>query len=320
MLKFITLLFSFFITHASFASDVSVKDGSFYDSARSRTVPYKLYAPSNLTSPAPIIIFSHGLGGSTSAAPYFGKAMAENGYYAFFIQHEGSDKTIWQGSRNPQEVKRKFSAAVRDSDAYKNRMKDLPFVIDQIELLNKQGALKGKLDVNKIGMAGHSYGAKSVLAAAGQSGTMGAYFKESRIKAAVALSPSLPMYSKDNKSDQVKAAFSKIDIPLFFVTGTKDGNPLSNKQSTEDAVAERILSYTYTPPTDKYLVVFKDAEHSSFGQRATTDALGTHITQSVSHGAVLFFDAYLKGNQDALNSLRQDYKSTLKPADHFEYK
>jgi predicted dienelactone hydrolase len=51
------------------------------DSDRNREVPVKIYLNSS-TEPQPVVLFSHGLGGSRNASPYLGNHWAENGYIA----------------------------------------------------------------------------------------------------------------------------------------------------------------------------------------------------------------------------------------------
>jgi predicted dienelactone hydrolase len=50
-----------------------------------------------------------------------------------------------------------------------NRQLDVRFTLDQLTRLNKEGRdLKGRLDLKRVGMAGHSIGADTTLAAVGQ--------------------------------------------------------------------------------------------------------------------------------------------------------
>lgn len=48
------------------------------DAERERTVPVKVYLPET-EKPLPVILFSHGLGGSRKASPYLGNHWAEAG-------------------------------------------------------------------------------------------------------------------------------------------------------------------------------------------------------------------------------------------------
>src|SRR6185369_12351749 len=61
------------------------------DAQRSRTVPVRIYMPTTGAAPFPVVIFSHGLGGSRDAAEYLGDEWSKHGYLCVFVQHEGSD-------------------------------------------------------------------------------------------------------------------------------------------------------------------------------------------------------------------------------------
>src|SRR5690349_16713527 len=50
------------------------------DEKRDRQVPVKIYFPKNGMGPFPIIIFSHGLGGSRDGYEYLGRHWASHGY------------------------------------------------------------------------------------------------------------------------------------------------------------------------------------------------------------------------------------------------
>jgi predicted dienelactone hydrolase len=64
------------------------------DSARKRDIPIRVYIPSG-KSPGPVVLFSHGLGGSREGSAYLGKHWAGHGYWAVFLQHPGSDTSAW---------------------------------------------------------------------------------------------------------------------------------------------------------------------------------------------------------------------------------
>ena len=73
----------------------------WFDQSRQRAVPVLYYAP-NLVEAGqslPLIVFSHGLGGSRDRYAYLGKYWASQGFASLHLQHVGSDRQIWRGSR-----------------------------------------------------------------------------------------------------------------------------------------------------------------------------------------------------------------------------
>ena len=65
------------------------------DAERKRDIPVRVYLPVEKT-PSPVVLFSHGLGGSREGNAYLGNHWAARGYVAVFIQHHGSDTSVWQ--------------------------------------------------------------------------------------------------------------------------------------------------------------------------------------------------------------------------------
>src|SRR5258708_35446079 len=67
------------------------------DQKRDRKVPVKIYYPKDGKGPFPVIIFSHGLGGSRDGYEYLGRYLGGHGYFSVHLQHLGSDSSVWQG-------------------------------------------------------------------------------------------------------------------------------------------------------------------------------------------------------------------------------
>ena len=291
------------VSAAAHAADYSVPGefetvvelGEFEDTARDRKIPYKLYRPEILESVHPLIIFSHGLGGSRDAAAYLGEHFATHGFIALHIQHPGTDRTIFEGARRPSKIKEQASEAIKNPQNAINRFQDVPFVLDQIEIWNREGALAGHIDLDAIGMSGHSFGAKSTLVAAGELiGNGSVSFKDERLTAAIAYSPNMPQ-----KGDP-QALFSAIDIPLMHVTGTKDDSPLERKGDFDPAI--RTKPFEHITATPQYLLVLDGAQHSAFGGRKRRrgggdDAQYWPITKATS---LAFWKATLKDDAEAL--------------------
>ena len=68
---------------------------SWQDAARDRPVPVKIYSPATGKGPFPVIVFSHGLGGSREGYEYLGRQWASQGYVAVHVEHLGSDTFLY---------------------------------------------------------------------------------------------------------------------------------------------------------------------------------------------------------------------------------
>ena len=275
--------------------------GEWTDAARSnRVVPYKLYVPANAGSAHPVVIFSHGLGGNRDGAEYLLRFLAENGYVVVAVQHPGSDTPAVFG--NAEEggtfTQSRVEEGVRNAitpGVAADRFRDIPFAIDQLTAMNASDArLRGRIDVTRIGMSGHSYGALTTLAIAGQGfgPNGGLSFADPRIKAAIAMSPNKP-----RQGDPAKL-FAKIRVPTFHMTGTKDENPLDDN----DPVENRQVPYRSITAADKYLLVFTGGDHMIFSGRSFFGAprpADARYHQWIQRASLAYWDAYLKGNADA---------------------
>ncbi len=293
--------------------------GNFYDKKRDRNIPYKVYYPDTLQGIYPVIIFSHGLGGSVEGGAYLGEHLSRNGYICFHIQHEGSDESVFRNAKSKEEVYRLLKESIKDYKNAVNRFQDVPFTVSSIILLNSgDGTFTSHLDTNNIAIIGHSYGAKSVLISAGEKvGKVNFSFKDSRIKTGIALSPSLPV----DESADLERVYSDIDIPLFHITGTDDGDPLNQKSSFTPK--DRTKPYRYIKGAPQYLLVLNKAVHSSFSgikERSEEDPYIDEHIESVKKGITAFLNYYLKNNVSEGNWLQNEYKSTLSKKDVFEWK
>src|ERR1039457_5151717 len=82
---------------AAVSTDATPKivDLTVHDAARNRDLPVRVYLPTN-TAPVPVILFSHGLGGNREGSKFLGGHWASRGYAAVFLQHPGSDDSVWK--------------------------------------------------------------------------------------------------------------------------------------------------------------------------------------------------------------------------------
>lgn len=282
---------------------VEILLGEWVDSERGdRAVPYKIYVPVTAKGPRPVVIFSHGLGGSREGAAYLGEHLASWGYVAVHIQHPGSDRSVWEGLTDPEDIFKALAASVRDLSALRGRLEDVPYALDRLAAMNASGPLAGRLDMSRVGMSGHSYGAVSTLTAAGMKlGRRGiTEYAEPRFKAFIAYSPNKPMGARD-----LDDAFSLVARPMLHFTGTNDMNPLDRDQPASD----RQLPFRHINAPDQYLAVLNGGDHMVFGgegmnRRGRDSSNDAAFIRLIREMSVVFWDAYLMDDPAALTWLR----------------
>ncbi|MEN0653608.1 MULTISPECIES: alpha/beta hydrolase family protein [Hyphobacterium] len=273
------------------AHTVSVSDDSWTDTDRDRDIPVRIYRPDG-DGPFPVVIFSHGLGGSREAAPYLGEHWASWGFLAVFVQHPGSDESVWQGQSGPAAMQALRQAANARSAVA--RYRDIPFVLDEIERRTATDELPA--DTARMGIAGHSFGAHTVMAALGRDFGPGGRidFDDPRLLAGVALSPP----PADDRTDG-GAVYAGIAEPVLHLSGTEDGSPLDAATRPED----RLEAFAAMGPAPQYLIVFEGGDHSVFGGRSRPgrpDPENYPVIQSATaEASTAFFRAWLAGDDVA---------------------
>jgi predicted dienelactone hydrolase len=267
-------------------------DLTVHDAVRNRDLPVRVYLPTN-TTPVPVILFSHGLGGNREGSKFMGEHWAARGYVAVFMQHPGSDDSVWKDAPPLERMKAMNQAASLEN--FLLRVQDVPAVLNQLEIWNAgtNRPLAGRMNLKKVGMCGHSFGAVTTEAVSGESfPTSGQKFTDPRITAAIAFSPSSP------KRGGASQAFGSVKIPWLLMTGTKDVAPIGNAD-----VKSRLAVYPSLKGAPKYEVVLENAEHSVFTDRALP---GDREPRNPNHHRVIlalstaFWDAYLRDDAAAL--------------------
>lgn len=296
---------------------VVTETGEIADPARERTIPYKLYRPERLSGQHPAVLFSHGLGGSREAAAYLGNHLASHGYLALHIQHPGTDQSLLRNVRGPQEVREALRVALRQLETAADRFKDVPAAIDALAAWNQDGPLAGHIDLERIGMSGHSYGAKTTLVAAGERlGPMALTFREQRIRAAIAYSPNAPWAGRP-----ASEAFAAVTVPILHVTGTEDGNPLARGSDFDPA--ERTIPFKSIAARPQYLLVLDGADHRVFSGR--TGPRGPRPRDEdywalVKAASLAFWDAHLRDKDSARAFLKSSTLVNHPDTDTYEVK
>lgn len=293
------LLGTLLATSAARAEGFGTLDFDWHDAARDRNVQVRLYLPESAdpAHPVPLVVFSHGIGGSRQGYSYLGRHWAAQGYASLHLQHVGSDRSVWMG--NPFALVSRLQGAAQDSEAI-NRVLDLRFALDTL----LAGPMAPRIDGTRIVAAGHSYGANTTLLAAGaqveRQGRLIDY-RDPRIKAAIILSAP-PFYGE---SDPAKI-LAHVTVPTLHVTATEDVIRIPGYYSGAD---DRVKVFEAVASPAKALAVFDGGSHSIFTDRAGTGGatLNPQVKEATRALSLAFLRRVFEGDEAALRQWPEQF-------------
>ncbi|MDP5191071.1 alpha/beta hydrolase family protein [Rheinheimera baltica] len=283
---------------------LNVEEVSFnwLDPSRDRLVPALLFKPARQQKATALIVFSHGLGGSKERYAYLGQYWASQGYASLHVQHDGSDRKVWRGSRLMLPFRLMDAADTTEALA---RVQDVKFALDQI-LASTHAA---DFDNQNIVMAGHSYGANTSMLLSGaqveQNGSL-VSLKDNRIKAAILISA--PPFYNDQPLDNVLA---EVSIPTLHITTTEDEIRVPGYYSSPQ---DRFDLYDAMASRYKVLAVFSAGSHNIFsGWRGGKDTKSQQqvikaATQALSSA---FIEQITTNNSQAIDLWAQQHQAVL---------
>jgi predicted dienelactone hydrolase len=242
------------------------KSFDWFDSQRQRPVPVKLYLPASeaTVGSVPLVVYSHGIGGSRDGYSYLGRYLAAHGFASLHAQHVGSDRQLWLG--NPFALTARLGAAAQDSEAL-HRVQDLRYALDKL-LATQEGSL---FDTRRIAAAGHSYGANTAMLIAGAQLELPGRklsLRDPRISAAILISA--PPFYGMGSPDKI---LSHIDIPTLHITATEDVIQIPGYVSGLQDRMDIFKAMGRERAAPKVLAVFKGGSHSIFTDRRGTGGL-----------------------------------------------
>ena len=312
-----------YVTFASpGAFNIEASLASWRDASSAREVPVKIYFPTINSATAqagkfPVILFSHGLGGSREGGNRWAAHWASHGFVVVAMQHPGTDESLWKGI-----AARDITGSMKAGMTFTNlalRVGDVHFVIDEVFRRTALGETPfANADPKRLGMSGHSFGAQTTLSVVGQKTPLSDEQSglDSRISAAIAFSPNAR--NKNNLATQ----FGDIKLPFFSITGSDDGSILDDRTKPE----HRRLPYENMAPGQKYLAVFDRGDHMVFGGhvfglRRPETVRDKQIQAGVMAGTLAFWNATLKQEHAARRWLEQGgYRAAIGSKDTFEQK
>jgi predicted dienelactone hydrolase len=294
--------------------EVDTIDLELDDPLRARTIPVRLRVPRPCDASArrPLVLFSHGLGGSRAGGAAWGAHWAGHGFAVAHLQHPGSDESLWRGRGFGVEALRSGMTAAQ----YVARIDDVRVAADRLGTLAATRAGLACVDASRIGMAGHSFGAATTLAIAGQwlpateGRGPGPWAREPRVAAAFALSPSV--------RGQAWRTLADIGVPVLVATGSLDGDVVGNGATPET----RRAVYDALPPQRRALLWLDGADHFAFSGgesvpgRAAARRSDAEVQGVVRAVGVAFWHATLQGDVTARAWLDgEGPRALLGPAD-----
>jgi predicted dienelactone hydrolase len=240
------------------------------DASRNRQFYVDIYRPQTLPpGDIPVMVYSHGLGDEPRSARVVAEHLASYGFVVATPQHPGSDASQLQA----------FEAGLSDriyliSD-FVDRPADVSFLLDQLETLNGE-QFEGRLDLNNVGISGHSFGGYTALALAGatidfdylaqQCNRRFRYLNVSLLLQCDALQ--LPRTDYDFRDPRITSVAVKnpvnssvfgpdgidnIDLPVIVLAGSHD--------PATPAVFEQFTTFPWFSTEAKYLVLMEGQAH-----------------------------------------------------------
>ncbi len=234
----------------------------------------------------PVVLFSHGLGGSRLGYGFLGRAWAERGYVSVHPSHrENVPFGAVEVEQPTLATLRAMKEAIDEPANWEARPREVAAVITSLPDLQIP-ALEGRLDLSRLAVAGHSYGAYTALLCAGARIRLGGVardFREPRARAFIALSP--PGNGSRGLDD---ASWAAIEAPVLCVSGSRDGGFQGQPPQWREE------SFRAMRPPEKTLVVVEGAEHFTFsGGRPRRAAEPAHL-RDIEAATLWFLDRHLK--------------------------
>lgn len=240
------------------------------DTSRNRQFYVDIYRPQTLPpGQIPVVVYSHGLADKPSSGRVMAEHLASYGFVVATPQHPGSDATQLES------FQKGLSDRIYLVSDFVDRPKDISFLLDQLEALNGE-QFEGRLDLNNVGISGHSFGGYTALALAGatlefdylaqQCNRQLRYLNVSLLLQCDA--QQLPEQDYDFRDPRITSVAVKnpvnssifgpqgldnIDLPVLVAAGSHD--------PATPAVFEQFITFPWFSTRPKYLVLMEGQAH-----------------------------------------------------------
>ncbi len=305
---------------------------AWLDRSRQRQVPGDLYLPQTTsTSPVPVIVISHGVAEDRTTYAYLAEHLASYGFAVATVEHVGGDANRF----------RQYFSGLAPAPAATEllqRPRDVSFFLDELQRRAQSDPTLRQVDVQQVGLVGHSLGGYTVLALAG------AQIDFDRVKLlcnpnrSLNLSVLLQCRAKELKPQRyalqdprVKAIFaiSPLDNTIFGKQGMSQIRvPVLMMGGSDDiitpAVPEQIYPFTWLKSPDKYLAILEKGTHFSTQTISKRDSvfpvsdnfIGPDPESAQTYTRALssaFFQTHLANRSEFKSYLSAAYGKSLEP-------
>jgi predicted dienelactone hydrolase len=288
----------------------SIPNAVLHDSARNKDLVMTIEYPTR-GGPYPVIVFSHGFGGSNVGYTPLTEYWAGHGYIVIKPSHADSGKLgpileqrreqrraemekaraegRGRNGRNAQPAAQQGQTAqqpdslaeaiwsTQTASDWENRARDIELIIDNLSNLEKKyPELGGRMDTSKVAVSGHSYGAFTAMMVSGMTSfatNPPLHIADPRVKAAVVFSPQ----GTTNTLGLTKDSWKDVTIPMMFITGSLDYFTAGDAKPRHDAFA-------YSPAGDKLFLSFNGARHMTFAGGTLSDISDDEIPVRMLNG------------------------------------
>jgi predicted dienelactone hydrolase len=264
-----------------------------------RKVPIKVHAPAD-GGPYPVVLFSHGAGGDWDTHYAQAHHLASHGYVVLCLEHVGSNRErMTKGLR----LALNLDAMIHDADEVMARPRDVSFALDRAAEWNaSHPRLRGRIDLARAGIVGHSFGAFTTMVACGMRPALdwlrptvapgkglGPDLSDPRIRCGVALSPQgvgEPFF--------IAGSFGSLKVPLLGISGTQD------RQQSGLPAENRREGFALWPKGPHRFVWIANAKHLDFtdstgsDRRAMASASRENVQPVTRAATLIFLDGHLK--------------------------
>ena len=274
--------------------------------ADTKKLSCKVFFPAT-GGPCPVIVFSHGFGGTKDSFASTARHWASHGYVVIHPTHAdglGSGPPAPPSGADQRPALRRQGGLLEglsNPARIADRVADIVLVIDSLHDLGQRiPGLEGRLDPTRIGVGGHSFGAYTATLIGGVTVDLGGEpnksFRDERVRCILPISG-----QGTGQQGLTNESWGRLAIPMMTITGTRD------RGAGGQTVEWKKEPYRLSPPGDKYLVVIDGANHFSFGGRLGARTAG--VTDAVNALSTHFWDAHLRDSRAS-----REYLQSGRPA------